>query len=449
MMTESARIRLSDHFTYGKLLRFTLPSIAMMVFSSIYGVVDGYFVSNYAGKTPFAAVNLVMPVLAIMGTVSFMFGTGGTALVAKTLGEGDKDRANRYFSLIVYVAFAVGVILAILGFVLIRPIAARLGAEGPLLDSCVRYARIVLLALPLFSMQVMFQSFFVAAEKPKLSFTVSVISGVANMALDAVLCILLPQELKLTGAAIATAVSQAVGGVIPLVYFSRENDSLLRLGTTKFEGRVLGRTCVNGVSEFLGNISASIVGVLFNLQLMKYAGEDGVSAYGVMMYASMIFTAAFGGYTMGIAPAISYHYGANDHSELNSLLRKSLCLCCIAGVSMVILGELLCVPMADIFVSYDSGLRSLTISGFRIFAISFIFIGFGIFSSGFFTALNDGVTSAIISFVRTMIFECAAVMLLPLIWEINGVWISVIVSEFLAVVLGIVFLITKQKKYQY
>ncbi len=446
---ESTRIRLSDHFTYGKLLRFTLPSIAMMVFSSIYGVVDGYFVSNYAGKTPFAAVNLVMPVLAIMGTVSFMFGTGGTALVAKTCGEGDKDRANRYFSLIVYTAFAASVILAIMGFVLIRPIAARLGAEGPLLDCCVRYARIVLVALPLFSMQVMFQSFFVAAEKPKLSFTVSVISGAANMVLDAILCILLPQELKLTGAAIATAVSQAVGGVIPLVYFSRENDSLLRLGKTGFDGRVLVKACANGVSEFLGNISASVVGVLFNLQLMKYAGEDGVSAYGVMMYASMTFTAAFGGYTMGIAPAISYHYGASDHPELKSLLRKSILLCCIAGVGMVFLGELLCVPLANVFVSYDSSLRFMTISGFRIFALSFVFIGFGIFSSGFFTALNDGVTSAIISFVRTMIFECATVMLLPLVWGINGVWISVIVSEFLAVVLGIMFLISKQKKYQY
>ena len=446
---ESTRIRLSDHFTYGKLLRFTLPSIAMMVFSSIYGVVDGYFVSNYAGKTPFAAVNLVMPVLAIMGTVSFMFGTGGTALVAKTCGEGDKDRANRYFSLIVYTAFAAGVILAIMGFVLIRPIAARLGAEGPLLDSCVRYARIVLIALPLFSMQVMFQSFFVAAEKPKLSFTVSVISGVSNMVLDAVLCILLPQELKLTGAAIATAVSQAIGGAIPLVYFSRKNDSLLRLGETEFDGRALLKASVNGVSEFLGSISMSIVGILFNLQLMKYAGEDGVSAYGVMMYVSMIFTAAFGGYTMGIAPAISFHYGANDRSELKSLLRKSILLCCITGVGMVFLGELLCVPLANVFVSYDSSLRFMTISGFRIFALSFAFVGFGIFSSGFFTALNDGVTSAIISFVRTMVFECAAVMLLPLILGINGIWLSVIVSEFLAVVLGLVFLLIKQKKYQY
>ncbi len=443
------RIRLADHFTYGKLLRFTLPSIAMMIFTSIYGVVDGYFVSNFAGKTPFAAVNLIMPVLMILGTVGFMFGTGGTALVAKTCGEGDRDRANRYFSLIVYTAIGVGVVLAIVGFLLIRPIAVKLGAEGQLLESCVRYARIVLVALPLFCLQIMFQSFFVAAEKPKLSFRVTVISGVTNMVLDAVLCILLPQELKLTGAAIATAVSQAVGGVIPLVYFSRENDSLLRLGKTEFDGRALLKACVNGVSEFLGSISMSVVGILFNLQLMKYAGEDGVSAYGVMMYASMIFTAVFVGYTMGIAPAISFHFGANDHSELRSLLQKSTLLCCIAGVGMVVLGELLCGPLADVFVGYDRDLRTLTVSGFRIFALSFAFIGFGIFSSGFFTALNDGVTSAIISFIRTMIFECAAVMLLPLILGINGIWLSMIVSEFFSVVLSVFILIMKQKKYRY
>ena len=443
------RIKLSDHFIYGKLLRFTLPSVAMMAFTSVYGVVDGYFVSNFAGKTPFAAVNLIMPVLMIMGTVSFMFGSGGTALVAKTYGEGDQDRANRYFSLIVYTGFAAGVALAVLGLILIRPIAVRLGAEGQLLESCVKYARIVLTALPLFSMQVMFQSFFVAAEKPKLSFTVSVISGVTNMVLDAVLCIFLPYEQKLTGAAIATAASQVVGGVIPLVYFFRKNDSLLRLGKTVFELRVLVKACTNGISEFLGNISMSIVGVLFNFQLMKYAGENGVAAYGVMMYVSMIFTAAFGGYTMGIAPAISFHYGANDCSELKSLLQKSIFLCCIAGVGMVLLGELLCVPLADVFVSYDGGLRSMTISGFRIFALSFVFVGFGIFSSGFFTALNDGVTSTIISFVRTMVFECAAVMLFPLILGINGIWLSMIVSEFLAVVLAVVFLLAKQKKYGY
>lgn len=443
------RIQLSDHFSFRKLIRFALPSIAMMIFTSIYGVVDGYFVSNYAGKTPFAAVNLVMPVLAILGTVGFMFGTGGTALVAKTCGEGDREKANRYFSLLVYSAFAVGIALAVIAFVLIRPIVIRLGAEETLLDASVQYARIVLTALPLFSLQVMFQSFFVAAEKPKLGFLITVISGCTNMILDAVLCILLPQEYKLMGAAIATAASQAVGGVLPLLYFFSKNDSLLRLGKTKYDGWAIRKACANGLSEFMGNIAMSIVGILFNAQLMKYAGEDGVSAYGVMMYVSMIFTAIFVGYTMGIAPVISFHFGAKNHGELKSLLRKSLYLCGIVGVGMVALAELLCVPLSDLFVGYDASLRTLTISGFRIFALSFAFIGFGIFSSGFFTALNDGVTSAIISFVRTMVFECAAVLLLPLLWGIDGIWVSVVTAEFMAMVLGIVFLIRKRKRYCY
>ncbi len=443
------RIQLSDHFSFRKLISFALPSIAMMIFTSIYGVVDGYFVSNYAGKTPFAAVNLVMPVLAILGTVGFMFGTGGTALVAKTCGEGDREKANRYFSLLVYSAFAVGIALAVIAFVLIRPIVIRLGAEGTLLDASVQYARIVLTALPLFSLQVMFQSFFVAAEKPKLGFLITVISGCTNMILDAVLCILLPQEYKLMGAAIATAASQAVGGFLPLLYFFSKNDSLLRLGKTKYDGWAIRKACANGLSEFMGNIAMSIVGILFNAQLMKYAGEDGVSAYGVMMYVSMIFTAIFVGYTMGIAPVISFHFGAKNHGELKSLLRKSLYLCGIVGVGMVALAELLCVPLSELFVGYDAGLRTLTISGFRIFALSFVFIGFGIFSSGFFTALNDGVTSANISFVRTMVFECAAVLLLPLFWGIDGIWVSVVAAEFMAVVLGIVFLIRKRKRYCY
>lgn len=443
------RIQLSDHFTYGKLIRFTIPSIAMMIFTSVYGVVDGFFISNFAGKTPFSAVNLIMPFLMIVATVGFMFGTGGTAIVAKTFGEGNKEKANKYFSLFIYVAFALGVIFAILGIVFIRPISALLGAEGELLKNCVVYARIILAALPFYVLQLLFQSFFAAAEKPHLGLAVTVSAGVTNIVLDAVLVILLPQEYKLAGVAIATAMSQFVGGVIPLFYFFRKNNSILRLGKTTFDGKAILKACTNGSSEFMSNVSMSIVGMLYNIQLLKYAEENGVAAYGVMMYVSMIFSAAFIGYSIGVAPVISYHNGAQNHKESKGLLRQSLTMIGVFGIGMVVVAELAALPLAKIFVGYDAELMTLTVSGFKIFALSFVFMGFAIFSSGFFTALNDGLTSALISFLRTLVFQIAAVLLLPLIWEINGVWISIVVAEVMAVALSAVFLVMKRKKYHY
>lgn len=442
-------IPLSSHFTYKKLIQFTFPSIAMLIFTSIYGVVDGFFVSNFAGKTPFAAVNLIMPVIMIISTVGFMFGTGGTALVAKTYGEGDKAKANRYFSLLVYVAFVLGVVLATLGFVFVRPIAALLGAQGVLLDNCVLYARVILTTLPFFMLQVMFQSFFVAAEKPQLGLLVTVASGVTNMVLDAVLVLSLPQEHKLLGAALATAFSQFIGGAVPLFYFFAKNSSILRLGKTSYDGKAILKACTNGSSEFMNNISMSFVGILYNRQLINYAGENGIAAYGVMMYVSMIFSAAFIGFSIGGAPIVSYHDGSKNYAELKSLLRKSLTLIGIFGITMILLAELLAAPLSKLFVGYDITLYNLTVSGFRVFGLSFAFMGFGIFASAFFTALNDGLTSALISFLRTLVFQSASIILLPMLWGIDGIWISVVVAEFLSVVLGVLFLMIKRKKYHY
>ncbi len=442
-------IRLSDHFSYRKLIKFTLPSIAMMIFTSIYGVVDGFFVSNFAGKTPFAAVNLIMPFLMMMATVGFMFGTGGTAIVAKTYGEGDRDRANAYFSLFVYTAFGIGVLLAVVGIFAIRPIAILLKAEGALLENCVIYARIILVALPFYVLQLLFQSFFVTAEKPHLGLAVTVSAGVTNMVLDAVLVTLLPQEYKLAGAALATAASQLVGGGIPLLYFFRKNSSILRLRRPQMDGKALLKACANGSSEFMSNISMSLVGMLYNIQLMKYAGENGVAAYGVMMYVSMIFSAAFIGYSIGTAPIIGYHDGAQNHGELKVLLRKSLIMIGCFGIGMIAAAEALAVPLAHIFVGYDPELMALTVSGFRIFALSFGCMGYAIFASSFFTALNDGLTSAIISFLRTLVFQCAAVLLLPLRWGIDGVWFSIVVAEGMAVLLGVIFLIAKRNRFHY
>lgn len=440
-------IQLSEHFSYRKLLRFTLPSIIMMIFTSIYGVVDGFFVSNYVGKSPFAAVNFIMPFLMILGAIGFMFGTGGSALISKTMGEGDHEKAKQLFSFLICISTVCGIIIAVLGILFIRPVASLLGAEGELLDNCVLYGRIILIALPAFILQYEFQSFFVTAAKPQLGLIFTVAAGVTNMVLDALLVAVFP--LGLAGAAIATAISQAVGGIAPLLYFARENSSLLRLTKTRFDGKALLKTCTNGSSELMSNISMSIVGMLYNMQLMKYAGEDGVAAYGVLMYVNMIFLAAFIGYSVGTAPVIGYHFGAQNHSELKCLLKKSIVIIGFFSVSMFLLAEILAKPLASIFVSYDETLMNLTLRAFWIFSFSFLFAGMAIFGSSFFTALNDGLTSALISFLRTMVFQVAAVLILPIFFEIDGIWLSIVAAELVAAVVTILFLIGKRKTYHY
>lgn len=445
MKQKIQEIKLSDHFSYGKLLRFTAPSIGMMIFTSIYGVVDGFFVSNFVGKTPFAAVNFIYPFLMILGSVGFMFGTGGSALVSKTMGERDMARANRIFSLLVYASLILGTVIAVLGILFIRPIASLLGAEGQMLEDCVLYGRIILAAIPAFVLQMEFQNFFITAEKPKLGLYVTLASGVTNMVLDAVLVI----PFGLVGAALATALSQVVGGVIPLVYFARPNSSLLRLGKTRYDGKALLKTCTNGSSELMSNVSMSLINMLYNVQLLAYAGENGIAAYGTMMYVNFVFLATFIGYSIGTAPVISFHYGAQNHKELKSLLKKSCVIIGICSTMMLGLGYLLAKPLSQMYVGYDAALLELTVSGFYVFTWSFLFAGFAIFTSGFFTALNDGLTSAIISFLRTLVFQIAAVLLLPLIWGIDGIWWSVVVAEVMAVLAGAIFLAAKRKKYQY
>ena len=440
-------IQLSDHFSYKKLLRFTLPSIIMMIFTSVYGVVDGFFVSNFVGKTPFAAVNFIMPFLMILGAIGFMFGTGGGALIAITLGEGDCARAKRLFSLFIYVSAICAVVIAALGLLFLRPIASLLGAEGQMLEDCVTYGRIILIALPAFILQFEFQSFFITAEKPQIGLWVTVAAGVTNMVLDALFIAVF--RWGLVGAAAATALSQTVGGIVPLFYFARPNSSLLRLTATTFDGRALLRACVNGSSELMSNISMSLVGMLYNVQLMKYAGEDGVAAYGVLMYVNMIFLAMFIGYATGSAPVVGYHYGAQNHGELKGLLKKSLVIIGIFSVAMLGLSEVLARPLSVMFVGYDEGLLSLTLRGFRIYSFSFLFAGIAIWGSSFFTALGNGLVSALISFLRTLVFQIAAVVVFPLIWELDGIWISIVAAEWMAAVVTALFLMGMRKKYRY
>lgn len=442
-------IQLSDHFTYKKLLKFTIPCIAMMVFTSIYGVVDGFFVSNFVGETSFTAINFIMPFIMILGSFGFMFGSGGSALISKTMGEGNMKKANGLFSMLTIVSAMTGIVIAVLGIIFVRPLAAALGAEGQMLEDCVLYASAILCALPFFMLQQEFQSFYVTAGKPQMGLYTTLIAGVTNMILDALF--IAAFRWGLVGAAIATGISQLIGGLIPIIYFLFPNTSLLRLSKPNFDMRALLKTCTNGSSELMGNIAMSLVGLLYNVQLLKYAGEAGVAAYGVMMYVGFIFVAIFIGYSIGTAPIIGYHFGAKNHKELKSILRKSLVIMTIISVSMLILGEVLAEPLSLIFMSKSPDTLKLTIKGFRIFSFQFLFCGIAIFGSGFFTALNNGLISAIISFLRTLVFQTAAILLLPLVWNppIDGIWASVIVAEFTAAILTFVFLIANRKKYQY
>ena len=441
------QIQLSDHFTYRKLLQFVLPSIVMMVFTSIYGVVDGLFVSNYAGKTAFASINFVMPFIMVLGGIGFMIGTGGTALVSKMLGEGDREQANRYFSMMILFTALLGALLTVFGVVCMEPVARFLGATPEMLHDCVLYGRIVIAFTGAFMLQNVFQSFLIAAEKPKLGLAATVAAGVTNMALDALFVAVF--HWGIAGAAIATGISQCVGGLFPLLYFLRPNTSKLRLVRTKLELRPLLNACGNGSSELMSNISSSIVSMVYNFQLLRYLGEDGVSAYGVLMYVQFIFIAIDIGYSIGCAPIVGFHYGAQNHAELKNMLKMSTRLMCLSGVVLTLLARVLAAPLAKIFVGYDEGLYTLTCHAFRLFSFAFLFAGFNIFASSFFTALNNGLISAAISFLRTLIFQTSSVLILPLLFGVDGIWYAITAAEIFATTISVIFLFAKRKKYQY
>ncbi len=450
------RIHLSEHFTYKKLLKFVLPSIVMMVFISVYGIVDGFFVSNFAGEIPFAALNLIYPLIMILGSVGFMLGTGGNAVVSKALGEGDGARANRIFSMLIYATVAIGVVLSVIGILIVRPVAQLFAAtetgmsaeeKAQLIDCCVLYARIILAALPAFMLQNAFQGFFVTAEKPRRGLYVTVAAGLCNIVLDALLVV--GFQGGLAGAAIATAISQCVGGILPLIYFFRKNDSLLRLGKTRFEGKVFFGVCVNGMSELMTNIALSVVTILYNAQLMRYIGISGVSAYGIMMYIGFIFIAVFIGYSVGVAPIIGYHYGAQHRDELKNVFTKSLRLLSIAGVGMTAVACLFASPLSRIFVGGNRELHLLTMRGLRLYSLSFLLTGLNIFCSSFYTALSNGALSLLISFFRTFLCQVVAVLTLPLFLAVDGIWLSAAVSEAVTVALTIALLLSTRKRYGY
>ncbi len=440
-------IQLSDHFTYRRLIRFVIPSVAMMILTSIYGVVDGLFVSNFVGKTPFAAVNLVIPFTMILGAFGFMLGTGGTALVAKTLGEGRQEEANRIFSMLIYFALGLGVLLTIFGIAVLKGIVIKMGADDAMLRHCMIYGRIVLLGIPFYMLQNMFQNFLIAAEKPQLGLIVTVAAGLTNMVLDALFIAVLGWGVA--GAAMATALGQCVGGLIPFVYFARKNSSKLSLVKTRLMGGALFHACTNGSSELVSNISMSSVGMLYNAQLMKVAGENGVAAYGVILYVNFIFIAIYLGYAYGSAPIVAFNYGAGKKAELQNVLKKSLKLLLGTGIVLLSIGVLFAGVLSGLFVGYDAQLYAMTVRGLRFYAVSFLLSGFNIFGSSFFTALNNGMVSAAISFLRTVVFEVAAVLILPLFFGLDGIWCAITVAELASILITIGAFSALRRRYHY
>lgn len=441
-------IQLSEHFTYKKIFRFALPSIVMMVFTSIYGVVDGTFVSNFVGKTPFAAVNLVWPFLMILGAFGFMIGTGGSALVAKTLGENKKEDANRYFTMLIILVVILGILLTIFGLIVVRPLSHALGARGQMLEDCVTYGRTLMIFNTAFMLQSVFQSLFITAEKPRLGLIMTVAAGLTNMVLDVLFIAVF--KWGLVGAALASGLSQCIGGILPLIYFlSSKNDTPLKFVKTKMEGKVLLKACVNGASELMTTVSSSLVSMLYNFQLMRLAGQNGIAAYGAVMYVEFAFIAVFIGYSIGTAPIVSYHYGSENHNEVKNMLQKSFKIMSVLGITMMVLAQILASPLAKVFVGYDKKLFDMTVHGFRLFSFYFILAGINIYASSFFTALNNGMISAIISFSRTLGFETLAVIILPIFLQLDGVWLAITVAEICAFVISISFLIAKKEKYHY
>lgn len=441
------KIQLSDHFTYKKLFRFTLPSIVMMIVTSVYSVVDGLFVSNLMGDMALSAVNIVWPIIMIIGAFGFMLGTGGCAVVARTLGEGKKELANRYFSMIIYTVIILGALLSLLGIIFIEPLVRFAGASDLLIHDSVLYGRILLAGMAAFMLQTTFQSFFIVAERPHMGLVLSLAAGVTNMVLDYVFIRVF--GMGVAGAALATILGYVVGGIIPFFYFLSSKRDGLRLVKTKFYGKVLLHSCTNGSSEMMNNVAASIVGMLFNIQLMRVIGESGVAAFAVMMYVDFIFLGTFFGFSVGSAPVISYHYGAGNHDELKNIFRKSMIITGSVSLAMLCISQMMAGTLCQIFVGYNPELMAMTLHGFRLFALNYVMSGINVYSSAFFTALCNGKISALLSFMRAFLLRGGMVLLLPLILGTDGIWLSVVVAEALGALLSVYFFVTKRKQYHY
>lgn len=442
------KISLADNFDLRRLLKFVMPSVIMMVVSSVYVVVDGFFVSNFVGDKAFASVNIIMPFIMILSSIGYMFGTGGSAFVSMLMGQGKDEKANRVFSMLTYVLIIVGISVSIIGFIFVKPIAVMLGASPEMLPLCIKYTRISMISLTCFMLQNFFQSFLVTAEKPKLGLLVMVLAGINNIVFDAIFVGFLGFGVE--GAAVATVMSECIAGLVPILYFtSKKNTSRLRLGKASFDWKDLAKICGNGLSEFVTNISLSLVNIVYNIQLMKFIGSDGVAAYGVIMYVSAIFMSVFMGYSVGVAPVIGYKHGSEDKLALKSLFKRSVSIMIILGGILLVLAQLFAPIIANVFVGYNTGIKELTVYAFRIFSIAYVILGINMFGSAFFTALNNGGVSALLSLVRTLVFQLIFVLVLPILFGVNGIWFSVVASESVALIMTVIFFGKYKKVYGY
>ena len=441
------QIQLSDHFTYGRLLRFVFPSIVMLIFTSIYSVVDGLFVSNLVGDNALAAINIVWPLAMMVGAFGFMLGSGGSAEIARAMGQGEPERARRYFTSLVLAVIAIGTVLSVLCCLFMEELSRLFGASDLLLEDCVTYGFIMLAGSVPFMLQSCFQSYLLAAERPKLGLWLTVAAGLTNAVLDYVFIGLM--DMGVAGAAWATVAGYLVGGIIPLLYFLLPNKSPLRFTRTHAYPRMLMKSCANGSSELMTNISASAVNVLYNIQVMHLAGEAGVAALSIILYVNFVFISAFIGLGMGAAPLFSYHYGRGNTDELKSLFRKCITVLTVLSVTMAVTSQVFNEPLTRLFVDFDQSLVDMTVHGFRIFAVSFLFAGTNIFGSMFFTALGDGLDSALISFLRTLLFQCGAIWLLPRLWGLDGVWVATTAAELMAICVTVSLFLLRRKRYGY
>lgn len=442
------KIALSGHYGYMRLVRSSVPSILMMLVGSIYSVVDGLFVSNFVGTTAFAALNVIWPAIMIIGAIGLMIGTGGTALVSMTKGTGDPERADQLFSMLVRFTLLTAVVFMVPLFFLMEPLARMLGADGEMVHQCVVYGRICALGLPAFMLQMTFQSFFMTAEKPQLGTIMSLVCALTNMALDALFIV--GFHWGLAGAAAASMIACCVGGFYPLWYFgSRFNTSSLKMVRAPFERKPILKACSNGLSEYVGNISFNILAICYNLQLLRMMGENGVAAYSVLLYYGYVFAAVFFGFNIAVAPVVGYNYGAENYGELRSLLRHSTVLLFILGALMTLASELLAGPAARLFVGYDPELTALTRHAIHLYMISFFLAGFNIFVSAWFTALNNGRVSALVSFLRSLVFELGFVFLLPAFIGPDGIWLAVDAADVCCLILSVTLLLAYRKRYGY
>ena len=441
-------IELSGHYGYGRLIKATLPMALMMIIVSVYSIVDGYFISNWAGSDAFAGMNLIWPPIAVVGAIGLMVGTGGSALVSKTFGEGHPEEARRIFTMMIRLTVIAGVILGTICFILMPWLAKVLGADEAMIPHAILYGRILIIVLPAYMLQMAFQPFFMVAERPHFGTALSILSGVTNIILDALFVAVF--SWGLTGAALASCAGILLNAGIPIWFFSsKRNKTQLCFVPTRLDWKKILKSCSNGISEFVGSIALSVVSMCYNWQLMRYIGANGVSAYGIIMYLGFIFAAIFIGYNMGVSQIIAYNYGAGNKPELRSLLKKSLVIIGLVGVVITALAELSADVIADIFVGYDAELRDLTAYATRVYMLSFLICGFNMFCSAWFTSLNNGIISAIGAFVRTLVFEFACVFILPMLFGIEGIWVAVNVAELLSLFLTISLIIGFRKRYGY